>query len=180
MAKMKQTQQKRHVYKRISSPVGRLTLVATDDGLAAILWANDRPERVPVRIETEQNEHPMLLEAERQLEEYFAGRRVRFALSLDMSGTDFQRKVWDALMTIPCGETRSYAEIARQVGAPDAARAVGAANGRNPLSIVVPCHRVVGSNGALTGFAGGLDIKAQLLTFERTEVQRGGRCPVIS
>lgn len=171
MDNMNQAQQKRYVYKRMSSPVGRLMLVATDDGLAAILWENDRPRRVRLQIEAEQNQHPVLVEAERQLEEYFAGQRIRFALNLDLSGTAFQRKVWDALLTIPCGQTRSYAEIARQVGAPGAARAVGAANGRNPVSIVVPCHRVVGSTGALTGFAGGLDVKAQLLTFERTQRQ---------
>jgi methylated-DNA-[protein]-cysteine S-methyltransferase len=112
------------------------------------------------------NAHPLILEAERQLAEYFAGRRQRFTLPLDPSGTAFQRDVWDALRTIPFGETRSYAQIARQIGHPRAVRAVGAANGRNPLSIVVPCHRVVGSTGALTGFAGGLDVKARLLALE--------------
>jgi methylated-DNA-[protein]-cysteine S-methyltransferase len=156
----------RHVYKRIPSPVGRLTLVATDAGLAAILWENDRLERVRLDLSAEDSDHPVLIEAERQLEEYFAGRRTRFALALDPSGTAFQRRVWDALLTIPFGETRSYADIARQIGNPSAARAVGAANGRNPLSIVAPCHRVIGSNGALTGFAGGLDVKARLLAFE--------------
>jgi methylated-DNA-[protein]-cysteine S-methyltransferase len=150
----------------MSSPVGRLTLVATDNGLAAILWENDRPGRVRLNVAAEINDHPVLVETERQLEEYFAGRRTEFALTLDPSGTAFQRRVWDALLTIPFGETRSYAQIARQIGHPSAVRAVGAANGRNPLSIVVPCHRVVGSTGALTGFAGGLDVKARLLAFE--------------
>lgn len=153
-------------YKHISSPVGRLTLVATDNGLAAILWENDRPGRVRLNVAAEINDHPVLLETERQLEEYFAGRRTQFALTLDMTGTAFQRSVWNALLTIPFGETRSYAQIARQIGNPSAVRAVGAANGRNPVSIVVPCHRVVGSSGALTGFAGGLDVKAQLLALE--------------
>jgi methylated-DNA-[protein]-cysteine S-methyltransferase len=166
MVKANRTTQKRHVYKRVQSPVGRLTLVATDDGLAAILWQNDRPQRVRLNIEAEENGHPVLVETERQLAEYFAQRRKQFSLPLDVSGTAFQRKVWKALLTIPFGETRSYAQIARQIGNPDAARAVGAANGRNPLSIVAPCHRVVGSTGALTGFAGGLDIKARLLALE--------------
>jgi methylated-DNA-[protein]-cysteine S-methyltransferase len=155
------------------SPVGRLTLVATDNGLAAILWENDRPRRVRLNVEAEDVEHPVLVETERQLEEYFAGRRKHFALKLDVSGTAFQRRVWNALLTIPFGETRSYAQIAKQIGNPNAVRAVGAANGRNPLSIVAPCHRVVGSTGALTGFAGGLDVKAHLLEFEGAVVQPG-------
>ena len=160
----------RHVYKRMQSPVGTLTLVATDEGLAAILWPNDRPLRVRLNLEAEENGHPVLVETERQLEEYFAGRRKQFALKMDVSGTAFQRKVWNALLTIPFGETRSYRQIAEQIGNPRAVRAVGAANGRNPLSIVAPCHRVVGSTGALTGFAGGLDVKARLLAFEGAEV----------
>jgi methylated-DNA-[protein]-cysteine S-methyltransferase len=163
---------KRHVYKRMPSPVGRLTLVATDDGLAAILWETDRPRRVRLTLDAEDSGHPVLVEAERQLEEYFAGQRKRFALKLDVSGTVFQRRVWNALLTIPFGETRSYAQIAKQIGNPGAARAVGAANGRNPISIVAPCHRVVGSMGALTGFAGGLEVKAQLLAFEGVRAVR--------
>ncbi len=126
------------------SPVGTLTLVATDDGLAAILWENDRPGRVRLNIAAEESGHPVLADAERQLAEYFAGQRKQFALPLDWSGTAFQRQVWDALLTIPFGETRSYAQIAAQIGRPGAARAVGAANGRNPVSIVAPCHRVIG------------------------------------
>ncbi|MEO8482751.1 MAG: methylated-DNA--[protein]-cysteine S-methyltransferase [Acidobacteriota bacterium] len=157
---------KRHVYKRIQSPVGRLTLVATDDGVAAILWENDQPHRVRLQLEDEENDHPVLVEAERQLREYFAGHRRTFSLTLDVTGTDFQRTVWAALRTIPFGETRSYAEIAKQIGMPTAVRAVGAANGRNPVSIVSPCHRVIGSTGKLTGFAGGIDVKARLLALE--------------
>ena len=102
----------------MQSPVGRLTLVATGEGLAAILWENDRPRRVRLNIEAEQEDHPVLVETERQLEEYFAGRRQRFALKLDLSGTPFQRQVWNALLTIPFGETRSYGQIARQIGSP--------------------------------------------------------------
>ena len=157
---------KRCVFKVVDSPVRKLTLVATDDGLAAILWENDRPQRVRLNIEAEDDRHPVLVETARQLDEYFAGERNTFALPLDMAGTSFQRKVWDALLTIPFGETRSYRQIAEQIGSPSAVRAVGAANGRNPLSIVVPCHRVIGSNGSLTGFAGGLDVKSRLLTLE--------------
>ena len=160
------------VFKRVNSPVGRLTLVANDDGLAAVLWENDRPGRVRLHVVAEEDAHPVLVEAEQQLKEYFAGRRQQFSLKLAYSGTEFQRKVWNALQTIPFGETRSYAELARQIGRPTAARAVGAANGRNPLSIVAPCHRVIGSSGELTGFAGGLEIKARLLAFERA-AQRG-------
>jgi methylated-DNA-[protein]-cysteine S-methyltransferase len=157
---------KRHVYKIVDSPIGRLKLVATDEGLAAILWENDRPSRVRLEIDKVDNRHPVLIETERQLTEYFAGHRRNFALTLDTAGTEFQRKVWSALRTIPFGETRSYGQIATQIGSPRAVRAVGAANGRNPVSIVTPCHRVVGSTGALTGFAGGLDVKARLLALE--------------
>jgi methylated-DNA-[protein]-cysteine S-methyltransferase len=146
--------------------------VATDDGLAAILWEHERPHRVRLNLQAEDRRHPVLVEAERQLAEYFAGRRKRFALKLDVSGTPFQRKVWNALLTIPFGETRSYAQIAKQIGHPSAMRAVGAANGRNPVSIVAPCHRVVGSNGALTGFAGGLEVKARLLALEGVGSER--------
>jgi methylated-DNA-[protein]-cysteine S-methyltransferase len=167
MAKTSPGTQKRCVYKVIDSPVGKLKLVATDEGLAGILWEKDRPGRVRLNIEAEDDRHPMLLETERQLAEYFAGQRKEFDVPLDFAGTDFQRKVWNALLTIPFGETRSYAEIARQIGRPAAARAVGAANGRNPVSIVAPCHRVIGSTGTLTGFAGGLDVKARLLALER-------------
>ncbi len=155
--------------KRMTSPVGTLTLVATDHGLAAILWEHDRPGRVRLPPLMADDNHPILLETERQLQEYFGGRRRSFTLTLDVSGTPFQRRVWDALLTIPFGETRSYSQIAVQIGNPAAVRAVGAANGRNPVSIVAPCHRVVAVSGALTGFAGGLDVKAQLLRHERLQ-----------
>jgi len=166
MARVDREKSKRYVYKKVGSPVGELTLVGTDDGLAAILWENDRPGRVRLNIVAEDGGHRVLIEAERQLREYFAGERKQFALPHDVAGTVFQQKVWGALLTIPFGETRSYREIAQQIGSPNAARAVGAANGRNPLSIVAPCHRVVGSTGELTGFAGGLEAKAHLLALE--------------
>ncbi|MBL8651588.1 MAG: methylated-DNA--[protein]-cysteine S-methyltransferase [Sphingopyxis sp.] len=156
-----------HVYKTISSPVGELTLVADAGGLAAILWENDRPDRVRLGPLREAADHPVLVETERQLGEYFAGARRSFDVPLSFAGTDFQKSVWAALLTIPFGETRSYGEIASQVGKPSASRAVGAANGRNPISIIAPCHRVIGSGGQLTGFAGGLEAKTFLLDHER-------------
>jgi methylated-DNA-[protein]-cysteine S-methyltransferase len=159
-------QQTGPVHKFTATPVGTLTLVAGDDGLRAILWENDLEGRVPVPVGVEDDNHPVLLETERQLGEYFAGRRRTFDLPLAFEGTAFQQQVWAALLTIPFGETRSYRQIAEQIGRPSAVRAVGAANGRNPISIVAPCHRVIGSNGALTGFAGGLAVKARLLALE--------------
>ena len=156
--------QKTYVYKMMKSPVGELKLIASKDGLAAIMWEDDW--RVRLNVVAEDRKHPVLRETERQLKEYFAGRRKTFNLKLDFAGTPFQKKVWQALLTIPFGETRSYAQIAKQVGKPKAVRAVGAANGRNPISIVAPCHRVIGSSGALTGYAGGLEAKAHLLGLE--------------
>lgn len=155
-----------YAHKTMLSPVGTLKLVASDRGLAAILWEDDDPRRVRLGASSEDATHATLLEAERQLREYFGGERKSFSLELDFAGTEFQRKVWHALLTIPYGETRSYGQIAEQIGNARAVRAVGAANGRNPISIVAPCHRVVGSNGSLTGFAGGLHIKERLLAWE--------------
>jgi methylated-DNA-[protein]-cysteine S-methyltransferase len=148
------------------TPVGQLKLVASGRGLAAILWENDNPRRVRLDNVVADARHPVLLETEKQLGEYFAGRRKVFELPLDFAGTEFQRRVWEALLTIPFGETRSYAQIAKQIGHAEAVRAVGAANGRNPISIIAPCHRVIGSSGKLTGFAGGLEVKARLLAHE--------------
>ena len=115
------------------------------------------------------DQHPVLIETERQLGEYFAGKRKSFSVALDMRGTRFQKDVWEALLAIPFGETRSYGQLAKQLGNPRATRAVGAANGRNPVSIIVPCHRVIGSSGKLTGFAGGLETKAHLLSLEEKD-----------
>ena len=156
-----------YAYKSISSPVGRLKLVASERGLAAILWENDDPERVRLEPLVEDPSDPILIETERQLASYFAGKLKAFDVPLDFKGTAFQRSVWAALLTIPFGETRSYGDIARQIGRPTASRAVGAANGKNPISIIAPCHRVIGSTGALTGFAGGLATKERLLGLER-------------
>ncbi|AEA67038.1 methylated-DNA--protein-cysteine methyltransferase [Pseudomonas sp. St386] len=154
------------LYKTIQSPVGQLILVARETRLAAILWENERLNRVRLGPLEEDPQHPVLKETERQLLEYFAGQRRRFELELDFAGTDFQIRVWQALLTIPFGETRSYRDIAIQIGQPTAVRAVGAANGRNPISIIAPCHRVIGSSGSLTGFAGGLAAKQLLLSLE--------------
>lgn len=150
----------------IPSPVGQLTLVARGDKLAAILWEHERANRVKLGDLMEDRFHPTLVETERQLREYFAGTRKQFNLELDFAGTEFQKRVWQALLTIPFGETRSYSDIAHQIGNPKAVRAVGAANGKNPISIIAPCHRVIGSNGTLTGFAGGLTAKQTLLQLE--------------
>ncbi|MFJ2366957.1 methylated-DNA--[protein]-cysteine S-methyltransferase [Pseudomonas sp. NPDC087697] len=158
-----------YVFKLMKSPVGTLTLVAKGSKLCAILWENEKLDRVRIGPSQEDIHSPVLLEAERQLNEYFAGERVCFELELDFAGTEFQQKVWQALLTIPFGETRSYSQIAVQIGNPKAVRAVGAANGKNPLSIVAPCHRVIGASGSLTGFAGGLGAKQFLLTLEGKE-----------
>lgn len=162
-----------YAFKIIPSPVGELKLIASDKGLVAILWKNDSAKRVKVGTLVENQDHPILLETERQLQEYFEGRRKSFSLKLDLKGTKFQNNVWQALLGIPFGETRSYGQLARQLGNPRAMRAVGAANGRNPISIVVPCHRVIGASGKLTGFAGGLETKAQLLDLERDATPAG-------
>lgn len=160
-----------YVYKFMTSPVGQLKLVARGEKLAAVLWENDRPDRVRLGALREDARHAALCQAEQQLAEYFAGKRVRFDLDLDFAGTDFQKRVWQALLTIPYGQTRSYREIALQIGNADAVRAVGAANGRNPISIIAPCHRVIGSSGSLTGFAGGLQAKALLLSLEGAQLR---------
>ena len=155
-----------HYFATMPSPVGELTLVASDHGLRAILWPDD-DDRVPLpEAMLEQQDRPMLTDAKRQLTEYFEGSRTEFDLPLDLRGTEFQKAAWQALADIPYGTTASYAEQASRIGRPTAVRAIGAANGRNPLSIVLPCHRVVGSNGSLTGFAGGLDSKQLLLQHE--------------
>jgi methylated-DNA-[protein]-cysteine S-methyltransferase len=157
----------------VDTPVGPLTIVATDAGVRAILWPDDDPSRVRLSPAIEQAEHPVLEAAAEQLVQYFAGDRRDFDLPLDAVGTDFQLSAWSALRTIEFGTTVTYGEQAARMGDRRKARAVGAANGRNPISIVVPCHRVVGSNGALTGFAGGIDTKAWLLDHERRVVEAG-------
>ena len=158
--------------KFVQSPVGTLRLVATDDALIALLWTDKRPDHIalPAQLSlegaTESPNHPILVATERQLDEYFAGTRRTFDLPIDLRGTEFQRQCWEQLLAIPFGETRSYQQIANALGNPTATRAVGAANGRNPISIIVPCHRVIGASGSLTGFGGGMDSKSLLLALE--------------
>jgi methylated-DNA-[protein]-cysteine S-methyltransferase len=147
--------------RRCATPVGELTLVASSAGLRELLWP-EQPDR-PSAIEAPSK---LLDEAARQLNAYFTGELRRFDLPLDLAGTEFQLRAWRALADIPYGETISYGEQARQLGRPRAARAVGAANGRNPLPIVLPCHRVVGAGGSLVGFGGGLSRKQRLLEHE--------------
>jgi methylated-DNA-[protein]-cysteine S-methyltransferase len=149
----------------IASPVGPLTLVASDTGLRALLWPDD--VRVSLADTVEDGSHPVLAMAAAQLDEYFAGTRTDFDVPLDPVGTEFQLRAWRALRSIPYSQTVSYGEQAERMGDRRKARAVGAANGRNPISIIVPCHRVVGASGALTGFAGGVDTKSWLLEHER-------------
>ncbi|ENU32618.1 methylated-DNA--[protein]-cysteine S-methyltransferase [Acinetobacter parvus] len=159
------------VYMYMESPVGALKLVAHDQALVAVMWDNEDHKRVRLAELIENIQHPLLLKVKQQLEQYFAGQRQQFNLPLDFQGTDFQQRVWRALLTIPYGETRSYKDIALQIGNEKAVRAVGAANGRNPISIIAPCHRVIGSGGALVGFAGGLDKKQILLSLEQGQIQ---------
>jgi methylated-DNA-[protein]-cysteine S-methyltransferase len=157
-------------FKRIPSPVGELTLVGSDAGLRAVLFVGETVPEGAV-----EDEHPVLDAAARQLDEWFAGARTTFDLPLDLTAaTEFQRRAWLALAEIPYATTRSYGEQAGVLGVPRAARAVGAANGRNPLSIVLPCHRLIGANGALTGFSGGLDVKRALLDHEAANAARAG------
>ncbi|MEB6668059.1 methylated-DNA--[protein]-cysteine S-methyltransferase [Acinetobacter vivianii] len=158
------------VYMYMDSPVGALKLVAHDQALVAVMWDNEDHKRVRLAELIEDRQHPMLHKVKQQLEEYFAGQRQQFDLPLDFQGTAFQQQVWQALLNIPYGETRSYKEIAVQLGNEKAVRAVGAANGKNPISIIAPCHRVIGSSGALVGFAGGLDKKQILLNLEQSQI----------
>lgn len=156
-------------YMEMASPVGILKLVAQDAALVAVLWEHENPKRVRLAELIEDIQHPILLETQKQLNEYFAGQRQKFDVPLYFEGTEFQQKVWQALLTIPFGETRSYKQIAEQIGNVKAVRAVGAANGKNPISIIAPCHRVVGTNGKLVGFAGGLENKDILLKIEKLQ-----------
>ena len=157
------TQRRSHTV--VESPLGPLTLVATGGALCGLFLDGQRHRPVPGTF-GDPDRGP-LDEVASQLEEYFAGVRTRFDLRLSLQGTPFQQRVWRELVDIPFGTTASYGEIATRIGQTGAARAVGLANGRNPVSIVVPCHRVVGSAGALTGYGGGIERKQLLLDFER-------------
>ena len=152
-------------YKHMDSPLGRLKLVADGWSLIAILWPNDTT-RIKLDDMRKERHHPVLGAAERQLREYFNGERTTFDLPIQFRGTGFQKRVWQQLLRIPYGHTRSYGHVALAIGNGSASRAVGLANSKNPLSIVVPCHRVIGASGSLTGFAGGIETKARLLRLE--------------
>ncbi|MGV0837829.1 methylated-DNA--[protein]-cysteine S-methyltransferase [Mycolicibacterium thermoresistibile] len=154
-------------YRIVDSPIGPLTLAGRGDRLSHLRMVDQTYE--PSR-EGWVADDSAFSAAVRQLAEYFDGDRMHFELELELQGTAFQRRVWNALMTIPYGETRSYGEIARQIGSPTAFRAVGLANGRNPIAVIVPCHRVIGSNGTLTGYGGGLERKQSLLGLEKAKM----------
>lgn len=152
---------------RYDSPLGAMRLLARGDALSG-LWFEGQRHDVAIDASWREAPHdPVLRAAARELDEYFAGRRARFDLKLAPPGTEFQRRVWRAIAAVPAGRTISYAELARRAGSPAAVRAAGAATGRNPLSVIVPCHRIVGSDGSLTGYAGGLQRKVALLELER-------------
>ena len=149
-------------YVELETIVGQVYIIADEDAIVEIQFAQENKSLGNAK----RQETPLLHEAKRQLEEYFAGQRASFSLPLNPQGTEFQKKVWQQLEAIPYGETRSYGQIAAAVGNPKACRAVGGANHNNPIAIVIPCHRVIGANGKLTGYGGGLDIKEKLLKLE--------------
>lgn len=149
----------KHFVEYLESKFGTLEICADQEGVTCIRFVNDKLKAINRDLFTQQ--------AVTQLNEYFSGKRTQFNLTLNPKGTDFQHQVWQQLATIEYGKTCSYADIAKGINSPKAARAVGAANGRNPLTIVVPCHRVIGSNGKLTGYAWGTSIKAGLLALEQ-------------
>ncbi|MFR9728463.1 methylated-DNA--[protein]-cysteine S-methyltransferase [Saccharopolyspora sp. MS10] len=160
------------VHAVVESPLGALTLVARDDALTALHFADGRHRG---QEPGERTTTPLLAEARRQLAEYFDRRRTEFDLPLAPEGEPFQLRVWALLREIPFGATRTYGELARQLGHVRYAQAVGAANGRNPLPVIVPCHRVIGADGGLTGYAGGLDRKRSLLALEEPPAEDAGR-----
>ena len=159
------------VYTRFASPIGELLLTASDTGLTGVYFESSR--HVP-RLEEQGTPNGVIEQATRQLGEYFAGTRTTFDLPLEARGSAFEHRVWDALRGIPYGTTTSYGALARRLGDIKATRAVGAANGKNPIPIIVPCHRVVGARGELTGFGGGLDRKRWLLEHEGALMALGG------
>lgn len=148
----------------IDSPIGPITLAGDGGKLSHLLMLNHSHAPDQAAWRGDDTAFPDVVD---QLGAYFAGELTEFDLAYELAGTDFQRRVWAALLTIPYGETRSYGQLAAQIGSPAASRAVGLANGRNPISIIVPCHRVIGSNGSLTGYGGGIDRKRTLLDLER-------------
>ncbi|MGB5444209.1 MAG: methylated-DNA--[protein]-cysteine S-methyltransferase [Psychromonas sp.] len=157
-------------YTYYQSPIGKLTLQANDQGLLGVWFETQTTQ--PDNLGAFDENHPVLLQAIQQLVEYFSGKRESFSLPIAATGTSFQQQVWHALATIPYGQTWSYQQLANAIGNPKAVRAVGLANGKNPISIIVPCHRVIGKNGKLTGYAGGIERKQALLKHESLSEQR--------
>ncbi|MGE0528146.1 MAG: methylated-DNA--[protein]-cysteine S-methyltransferase [Bdellovibrionales bacterium] len=154
--------------------MGTIRLTASDNALLSLSWGKENIRRAPVDVYEEVASHPILMRAEKQLDEYFAGKRKIFDVPLAPEGTEFQKRVWAQLLKIPYGECISYGEQARRLGQPKSARAVGSANGKNPIGILIPCHRVVGTTGNLTGFAGGIEIKRYLLQLEGHQLTFAG------
>lgn len=158
-----------YAYKDMDSPLGELRLIASASGLAAVLWEGEDYQRAKMPDAARNDQHPILLITEQQLKEYFAKTRTVFELPLDLKGTDFQLRVWKALLEIPFGITKTYGALARSLGDLKAVRAVGGALNKNPVAIIVPCHRVIGASGQLVGFAGGLQNKSLLLELENNK-----------
>lgn len=154
-------------YHQFDTPLGQLTVQANNDGILGAWFETHTTQ--PDSLGQASSDHPLLMQAKSQLEEYFQGVRTEFSLPIAAKGTAFQTQVWRALTTIPYGETWSYQQLANAIGNPKAVRAVGFANGKNPVSIIVPCHRVIGKSGRLTGYAGGVERKAALLKLEGIE-----------
>ncbi len=154
-------------YRYLDSAFGRVLVAGDGDSLRWLSFTRSRQKATSLSEWTEDNRNTLLREAGRELDAYFAGKRERFDLPLDPQGTAFPKRVWKKLVSIPYGKTVSYSELARRIGRPGAFRAVGAANGQNPISVIIPCHRVLGKNGDLTGYGGGLDMKRRLLELER-------------
>ncbi|MCE2432532.1 MAG: methylated-DNA--[protein]-cysteine S-methyltransferase [Candidatus Latescibacteria bacterium] len=153
------------VWENVASPLGLLTVLASDNGVHAIAFESDQTEQAKINF-PRAADHPIINAAVEQLAMYFEGTLKVFDLPLDLRGTDFQKQVWKLLLEIPFGQTRTYGDLARELGNAGASQAVGAANGKNPVAIVVPCHRVIGASGHLTGYAGGMEKKRFLLTHE--------------
>ena len=158
---------------RSSSPVGRLFLAASEKGLVRLEFESRVQNLNPQKIRLQESRETLAPYLQ-ELDEYFAGERREFSIPLDLRGTDFQLKCWRALLDIPYGETRSYGELARAIGHPQAFRAVGMSNNRNPIAIIVPCHRVIAADGSLCGYGGGLDVKRKLLDLERAKLTYRG------
>lgn len=146
--------------------MGELTIFSNEKGITALRWDNSNYEKIILEHNSKEAKHEHLVKAKEELKEYFLGKRKEFTISLDPNGSPFQQKVWKELKKIPYGKTITYKDLATRIGNANASRAVGGANRLNPVGLIIPCHRVIGSSGKLTGFAGGIEIKSRLLRFE--------------